>query len=214
MYYGHILERDRNSAVSTQNHLRDWFPKHEEFYRYFVNFNKIAVLEAGCINDSIQLPVGEVQTTVMYRCMLDLMKNIFVALEAANSLISFNPPENSDGSRTYRSPWDIIANENYTMADGSAKIVLIEFYSDGSTVAKSRAQMAIFLRVLFANIDSFSDKWFKIGISPTTKVLLSTLPDDKRRYLKSNLMERIIFHTFLPLIKASYTGCIVEGTLL
>lgn len=59
---------------------------------------------------------------------------------------------NSNGTRTYSSPWDSNTYESYNQTVTSGNVVLIDYYSDGTTLPKSGTQSFCFFRAKYENI--------------------------------------------------------------
>lgn len=79
-------------------------------------------------------------------------------------------------------------------------------------MAKYGTQSATFLRVRFSNIKRYTDHWFTIGIAPTARTIPSAIPDDCRRHLRSQLLQRFIYLYFKHLIQASFNFFVIKGS--
>lgn len=92
--------------------------------------------------------------------------------------------------------------------------MLVDFYSDGATLAKSRSHCAPFIRVLFSNIDACSESLFTVFIAPNTKAIPPEVPGKNRRKMQLNLMQWFIFTIFKKIITASHNGTVSDAVLL
>lgn len=88
-------------------------------------------------------------------------------------------------------------------------VVIVDFCSAGVTLVKTGTQGDTFLRVLFMKL--YTENWFKTGIESTDRAIPSGIPDERRRQLRLQLLQRFIFITFKELIRASYDGFVIDG---
>lgn len=113
-----------------------------------------------------------------------------------SSLIPFNISYNCDGERIYSTPYNTRIYEEYTKSQSTVHVVLVDLYSEGTTMPESGTQAVNFIRVRFANIRPYSESWFTVGITPTHTSIPSPLTDEERRELKLQLLHRFIFVMF------------------
>lgn len=212
-YFDHLKEMQELSETPRDHD--DLFRTFKSFHKYVVSFNKSKVVEEGWIRANINVPdIGE-NTTGCFRCPKKLMEKIFLdAGGLVENLIHFRESFDSDGSRTFSSPWDTKAYELYNANKPYGHIILVDFFVDGATLSKSGTQSGTFLRVRFSNIKGYSEKWYDIGIAPSVKVFLQYLSKERKRKAQMILFQRFIFLTFKDLIKASHFGCVVNGVTL
>lgn len=134
--------------------------------------------------------------------------------DGAQSIIAFNLSMNDTGLRPYYGPWDSQMYETYQAVDPNANLIIVDCYSDGANLSQSGNQSATFLRVIFSNINTFSERWFTVGTELTSKLLLECITYDQRRKLNLNLMQRLNFTAFRRLTEASHSGTMIAGVLL
>lgn len=80
----------------------------------------------------------------------------------------------------------------------------VDFYSDWETLGKSGTQCFTFLPVRFNNISPFIEKWYTIGIEPSPRSIPFALLEERRRQLRPEILQRVIFMCFKDIILASY----------
>lgn len=79
--------------------------------------------------------------------------------------------------RTHRgTPWGTRIYETYCDTISAAHVVLVDLYAYWAKLAKSGIQFATFVRVLLSNIWPHTEKWFKVGIVPSSKAIPISLP--------------------------------------
>lgn len=106
-----------------------------------------------------------------YRCPLQLLSTLFAAAGSLSSIIPYCAILNLSRERTYPTPWDTKVYEGYTNSINKEAVLLVDFYSDGTTLTKSGTQSATFYRVRFSNLQNCSETLHTVGISPTMKTI-------------------------------------------
>lgn len=129
-------------------------------------------------------------------------------------LIPFKVSTNDKGNRTYSTPWNTIFYEAYSNAVHHGDVVIVDLFSNGATLAKSGTKSVTFMRVRFFNIGYFFDKCFTVSVAPTPKVINLSLPKEKKTKLELQLFPHFIFLTLENLIRASFTGTVVNWIFL
>lgn len=143
------------------------------------------------------------------------MEHVFIeAGGVTSSLINFQQNFNSSNEKTYSTPWDNTSFEGYNSTVRFGHVVLVELFADGATLFKSGTQSAKFVRMRFANIKWYWEKWFDMGTAPIQKHFQWYLRDARKRRLKSLLYHRFLFQLAQNLISASYTGSVVNDQTL
>lgn len=84
--------------------------------------------------------------------------------------------------------------------------LLVDFYFNAATLAKSGTKGATFHSVRFNNLKLHIDTWYMVYIASTARHIPSSLPEKKQRQLKLQLVHRFTFPMFEPLLQASYNG--------
>lgn len=121
-----------------------------------------------------------------FRCPLDLLVEVFTkAGGSSSSLIPFRKSYNSDGHRTYGTPWDTLIYEQFESSATFGNVVLMDFFADGSTLAKSATKSVIFIRVRFPNVRGYSEKRFDTDIAPNQKTFPEYMSEDRKPRAKS-----------------------------
>lgn len=221
-YYKHIIKRDAAITASppSSSHpsLLEYFPTPDQFYNYIINYNKSKVLDEGWVRAKIKLDIGQTSVTNTngcFRCPLKLLEEVFLKSGGtASSIIPFQKNFDSSNTRTFSSPWDTLLYEQYCSTVNFGNVIIVDFFADGCTLARSGTQSGTFVRVRFANIKHFSEKWFDIGIAPTLKNFPDYVPDIVKRRLRALLYHRFLFTMMKNLVKASYNGLVVNGVTL
>lgn len=166
---------------------------------------------------SICLQTSKKNDTGFFRCPLALMNSLFIKAKGRRSHIQFNSITNIHGRHTFFTPWQSKIYKSYHNLSGKGYIILVNFYSDKVTLARSETQNATFMRVSLSNIEGFSN-FATIG-----SLLESHLPrnlfvppvhDAQEQILKLDVYLRFIFLVFQKIIRVSYTGTVVDGHLL
>lgn len=80
------------------------------------------------------------------------------------------------------------------------------------TLTMSSTQGATFIHVRFSNVKLYMEKWFKIGIAPSTRQVLKDILEDRRRHLQLQLLERFISLCIKEMIEESFNGFIIDGS--
>lgn len=93
--------------------------------------------------------------------------------------------------------------KSYFETVSTGHVVLVYFCSEVATLAKSGTQGATFLHMRFGNLKFYTETWFNVGIAPTSTAISASFLVRKRRKLKLQLVQRIIFILFKPLIGIS-----------
>lgn len=137
-----------------------------------------------------QHPLNE---TSWFRCPLKLISNIFRLYCSVKSLIRFQTSHESTLEHGYISRWDNLICKNYTNSDTHRNSVLLDLYSDCTTMSQFGARSPTFSRVWLVNIDSFYQRWFMVAIAPASRKTLSSLPVEQQPELRLELMHRFIF---------------------
>lgn len=71
-----------------------------------------------------------------------------------------------------------------------------------------------FMRVRFAKIDSFSERFFTLSIGSTRWTKVVRLCADKIKRKKLLLFQRFIYCCFRDMVRASYSAVVVSGVIL
>lgn len=73
----------------------------------------------------------------------------------------------------------------------TGRVVLVDFYSGGATMAKSGTQEATFIRALYTSIDKFSETWLTLRIASTAKTLPPGLPYERGAEAKVEIKAKV-----------------------
>lgn len=139
-------------------------------------------VRAGWLRDSISITMSSSRiwnsATGCNRCPLKRFTTLFRAAGGVSSLIQFQMTTNSDRQCVFGTPCNTYIYESYVDSVSNGHVVLLYFYSDGATSAKSGTQSAKFYRVRFTNLKGYSEDWFTVSIAPTTTSIPASLPVD------------------------------------
>lgn len=86
---------------------------------------------------------------------------------------------NSSNGRKFSTPWDTSLFEGYNSTETFGHVDLVNLFGDCATFSKSGTQSTTFIRIKFANIKRYFEKWFEVGIAPTQNHFLYCVPDGK-----------------------------------
>lgn len=111
----------------------------------------------------------------------------------------------------FSSRWDTDIYASYDNTIIHHHIVFIDFYSDVSNRSKSGTQGLTFLPVRFANLKPHTEKWHTVGLAPIAPLIAATLPDETRRKLNLQLLQRFTVMMFRSTIKWFYTSFVVHS---
>lgn len=213
-YFRHVNERDKiDNIPSTDQTLESVFGTPKRFHKDTVNYNKLKVVEEGWVRGRIKLE-GAVNSTGCFRCPMNLLEKCIRDAGGTDNLIPFSETHDTDGRRTYSSPWDTDIYGRYFTSLSSGRLVLVDMFSDGATLSSSGTQSAMFIRTRFPTVKKISEKWFDVAIAPTSINYQEYLSTDKKRMLKLEVSQRYLFLVFKKMIEASQNGKIIQGAIL
>lgn len=140
----------------TDGPLLNIFPFHERFYRYCHHFRRMTSVSNGCVRASIRLLNCAENSTGCYPSLSALLSQLLDEHGGAASLIPFSINKYSNGNRTYTCPWDANIEQSYCdslrQSAQTGHVILMDYYSDSTTLAKRGTQSASFIRIRFLNI--------------------------------------------------------------
>lgn len=143
------------------------FFQHTKHFLIILLLTQKNEMDDGLVRAIIQLNSSRNNTMGCDRCPLALLKSIFNRTCGVQSIIPYQRLTNENGDLTFSSPWDSKVYQSYSMSVKDGHVILIDFYSDGATLAGSGTQSATFLRIRFSNIKRYSETLFTVGIAPT-----------------------------------------------
>ncbi|CDF37393.1 unnamed protein product [Chondrus crispus] len=104
--------------------------------------------------------------------------------------------------------------EDYTReVSGDSRNLMIDIYSDGTTLSSSGTQSANNMRVRFANLKGRTDVWQEVGIVPTPKFdnIEKRPSDDAVKKEKVQLWHNFTFLVLREALLRSHAGTTVDG---
>lgn len=143
-----------------------------------------------------------------------LLEELFSKAGDEETIIPFQRSLSSNRTRAYATSWDSRIYEDYTILINTEKVIFIDFYMHGATLSQSGTQSGTFLRVRFRNLDQYTEDWETIEIELTARLIPSSVPIEKIRKLRSQLMQQYIFTLFTNLILDSYSSVTINGYML
>lgn len=158
-YYHHIMGRDAEVNTSPQLRMLGHFQTIKHFYNYCANNRKMTVVDNGWVRGRIQLDNCPINTTGYFQCPNQLLKSILWDVGAAANIITHLESQNSGEERTYSCSCDTDFYRSYQSDISSDHVVLVDYYSDGTTITCSGTQSATFIWVSFSNIKTISENW-------------------------------------------------------
>lgn len=89
--------------------------------------------------------------TGCFCCSLHMIKEFLCEVGGSASIIPFSESTDLDGRRIYSTAWDTDVYQSYCITVTNGHVVLVDYYSDWATLAKSGTQSATILRVRVSN---------------------------------------------------------------
>ena len=120
-----------------------------------------------------------------------------------------------EGRRVFSVPWNSQHMGDYACDVGEkGRVVLVDVYSDGTTLSNSGTQSVNNMRVRFSNIRGITSQWFEVGIVPTLNLDDLKVSGAAARREKNELWQRFTFMAFKTCIEKSHAGVVVGGIKL
>lgn len=166
----------------------------------------MALIKEGWEPVVIYLPLCMISPTSSMFCTLLLLPRIVKCTSRPVDKIPFLPLFDEEVQMFYGTPWDTVVWKQYYQTVNAGHIIIVNFYSDGTTMSKYGTQGVKIIRMRFPNFFLHTEKWLSIGTAPTATCIPYTLPNERRRKLKLQLKGRFIFSMIMSLVQASFSG--------
>lgn len=210
LYFNHVVNRDALLGIPDTESLRSSFPSPRYFHLYCDIIKRGGVVNDVWLRAIISLPGCPPNSTGCFRCPVFILRSLLTNTTTPTSLIPFTEYTDSNGNRIYSSPWDSRIYESYNASVNHGHVVLMDMYSDGTTMSKSGTQSLTFVRVSLSSLHPHSEQWHTIRIAPTSSSIPTALPLQRRRQLKLQLLHWFMFRIFRTTTLASFSGIIVH----
>ena len=188
------------------------FDKDDQFATYLDMARKHTVRIEGWRRSVIHSRHG-VNRTGVFRPVFDLMLQEIKTAGGMDAVLPFEE-DYTVGVRRFSAPWNSGAMEDYHKTVSSdSKILMIDLYSDGTTLSSSGTQSANNMRVRFANLKGRTDVWHEVGIVPTPKFdnLGKRPSNDAVKREKVQLWHRFTFLVLKEALLKSHVVTILDG---
>ncbi|KAI0560730.1 hypothetical protein FGB62_102g013 [Gracilaria domingensis] len=181
------------------------------FSSYLLKSRKWKVRQEGWRKAIIHSQMGS-NSTGVFRSVLAVMSRVLEQHNGVRSIRKFREKKIS-GERVFSSPWDSEALKQYeeALGDPDCSVVLVDLYSDSTTLSSSGTQSATNVRVRFSNIEGASADWHEVGIVPVIDTSSLTISVAKIRKEKHELWHRFMFLLLEDITRASHVGIDIEG---
>ncbi|KAI0557494.1 hypothetical protein FGB62_294g06 [Gracilaria domingensis] len=210
--YHYACEIQRDSPAEYHSFRGD-FQTAEAFSSYLQRARKYRARSEGWKRAVIKTEHG-LNRTGVFRPVLRLLLEVINSAGGSKAVVRFRE-DTERGERVYSNIGNGDALKEYQNAIGDAGIpVLIDLYSDSTTMSSSGTQSANNVRVRFSNIRGFDKIWHEIGIAPVLSKSSEILSQTKRREEKNELWHRFIFLSLRDIMASSHTGIAIDGVRL
>ena len=208
-----LLTLVEGSNPMPQRPMLNQFGTATRFSKYLANVRRQTVHQEGWRTAVIKSTIKTNRTGV-FRPVLDLLLSKITESGGASAVIPFCEEHKHD-QRVFSAPWNSEHMGEYARELGEkGLVVLVDLYSDSTTLSSSGTQSANNMRVRFSNVRGITNTWFEVGIVPTLDLDGAQLSKAALRREKNELWQRFTFQAFRSCIEKSHFGIDVNGTKL